>query len=129
VRDGLHFLTSVCGFFVPHLHYRGLLTDHGFYTIDLEALFRKDRSAWIAATSAQAYLTQALAVKYLPLSLLDRCGVDLDRWYPFPRRMAALIRMKSSAAKDIAHCQKVLDRVAARFDVRCGPLKPENRSA
>jgi hypothetical protein len=128
MRDALHFLTSVSGFFLPHLHYRGLLKDHGFYTIDMDALFRKDRTTWVAATSTQAYLTQALAVQNLPLSLLDRCGLDFDRWYPFPRRMAALIQMKTGASRDIPHCHKVLDRVAERFGVQCGPLTPGDRN-
>jgi len=128
VRDSIHFLSSVSGFFLPHLHYRGLLEDQGFYTIDLEALFRKDRTAWIAATATQAYLTQALTVKTLPLMLLDRCGLDLDRWYPFPRRMAALVQMKTGTARDVAHCQKVLGRVAERFGVSCGPLRGQDRS-
>jgi hypothetical protein len=128
VRDSIHFLSSVGGFFLPHLHYRGLLKDQGFYTIDLEALFRKDRTVWTAATATLAYLTQALVVKTLPLKVLDRCGLDLDRWYPFPRRLAALVQMKASSSRDIPHCQKVLDRVAERFDVHCGPLTPSDRS-
>lgn len=126
-RDSVHFLTSVCGYFLPHLQYRGLLKDNGFYTIDLEALFRKSRQAWVGATSTQAYLTQTLAVQNLPLTVLDRCGLDFDRWFPFPRRMSALIKMKAGASKDIAHCQYVLDRVGERFDVRCGPLMPGKR--
>jgi len=126
-RDALHFLSSVGGFFLPHLHYRGLMKDQGFYTIDLDALFRKSRIAWVAATATQAYLTQALAVKTLPLMLLDRCGLDLDRWYPFPRRMAAVVKMKTGATREIPHCQKVLDRVAQRFDVHCGPLAASDR--
>ncbi len=128
VRDGAHFLTSVSGFFLPHLHYRGVLKDRGFYTIDLESLFRKDRHVWVAATSTQAYLTQTLAVQNLPLSLLDRCGLDFDRWFPFPRRMSALIKMKTGASRDIPHCHKALDRVAERFGVYCGPLTPRDRN-
>jgi len=128
MRESIHFLSSVGGFFLPHLHYRGLLKDQGFYTIDLEALFRKDRTVWTAATSAQAYLTQSLVVKTLPLTLLDRCGLDLDRWYPFPRRIAALVKLKTGVSRDIPHCQKVLDRVAERFDVNCGPLVARDRS-
>jgi len=128
LRDSLHFLTSVAGFFMPHLHYRGLLKDQGFYTIDMEGLFRRDRVAWVAATNTQAYLTQALAVRTLPLSLLDRCGLDFDRWFPLPRRMSALLKMKTGAAKDIPHCQRVLNRVGARFGVHAGPLTPGDRS-
>lgn len=116
-RDGFHFLTSVCGFFLIHLLYRDLLRGNGFYTIDHEALFRANRNAWVGASAAQAYMNQTLAVQNLPIMLLDKCGLDLDRWYPLPRRMAALFRMKANAARDVAHCRRVLDRVATRFDI------------
>ena len=121
-RDGFHFLTSVAGFFLPHLLNRDTLRDAGFYTIDHENLFRQNRNAWIGASALQAYMNQAIAVQNLPLMLLDRCGLDLDRWYPFPRRMKGLITMKMNAKKDIADCRRKLDRVAERFGVHCGPL-------
>lgn len=114
-RDGFHFLTSVCGFFVTHLLYRDLLRGKGFYTVDHEALFRQNRNAWVGASAAQAYMNQAIAVQNLPLRLLDKCGLDLDRWYPLPRRAIALFQMKSGLDRDVAHCRQVLDRVAARF--------------
>lgn len=121
-RDAIHFLTSVSGYFGVHLMERGLLRGQGFYQMDLEGLFRTDRKAWVGATAAQAYLSQALCLTLLPMSLLDRCGLDFDRWYPLPRRLIGLIRAKSTAKADIAHCQKVLDRVGDRFDLLCRPL-------
>lgn len=121
-RDGFHFLTSVAAFFVTHLLYRDALEDRGFYRLDHEALFRQNRNAWVGASAAQAYMNQVIAVQTLPMMLLDRCGLDLDRWYPFPRRMAGLIRMKASATRDIVHCQAAMDRVAERFNIRCGPI-------
>lgn len=121
-RNAFHFLTSVTGFFATHLWFRDQLRGRGFYTLDHEDLFRKNRNAWVGASAAQAYMNQVIAVQTLPLTLLDRCGLDLDRWYPLPRRMAGLIRMKSTATQDIAHCRKNLDRVAARFDVQIAPL-------
>ncbi|MEM1429162.1 MAG: FAD-dependent oxidoreductase [Pseudomonadota bacterium] len=121
-RDSFHFLTSVAGFFTTHLLYRGLLTGKGFYSLDHEGLFRTNRNAWVGASSAQAYLNQTLAVKTLPLTLLDRCGLDLDRWYPLPRRMLGLVQMMAGAKRDVAHCRKALDRVAARYGVHCAEL-------
>ena len=106
-----------------HLLYRNQLRGHGFYTLDLEALFRENRNAWVGASAAQAYMNQVVAVQTLPLMLLDRCGLDLDRWYPLPRRMAGLLRMKANAAKDIAHCRRTLDCVADRFGLQGGPVQ------
>jgi len=117
-RSGFHFLSSVAGFFGAHLLYRDLLRGQGFYALDHEALFRQNRNAWVGASAAQAYMNQVLAVQALPLMLLDRCGLDLDRWYPLPRRMAGLLRMKSTASTDIAHCKLVLDKVSDRFGIK-----------
>lgn len=122
-RNAFHFLTSVSGFFATHLLYRNQLRGRGFYTLDLEALFRKNRNAWVGASAAQAYMNQVVAVQTLPLMLLDRCGLDLDRWYPLPRRMAGLLRMKASAANDTAHCRRTLDRVADRFGIHGAPVQ------
>ena len=121
-RDAMHMLSSVCGFFMTHMLYRGALPATPIYMLDHEDLFRKNRNAWVGATSAQAYMNQTLAVQTLPLRLLDACGLDFDRWYPLPRRMLALLKMKTGAARDLAHCRKVLDRVAERFDVHCAPI-------
>ena len=121
-RDGFHFLTSVAGFFMMHLLYRGGLRGKGFYTMDHERLFRMDRNAWVGASAAQAYMNQVIAVQTLPMMLLDRCGLDLDRWYPLPRRMVGLMQMKATATQDISHCRAVLDRVADRFGVHCTSL-------
>lgn len=121
-RDGIHFLTSVAAFFATHLLYRDLLRGKGFYTLDHEGLFRRNRNAWVGASAVQAYMNQVIAVQTLPMTLLDRCGLDLDRWYPLPRRLFGLMQMKYSAERDVAHCRKVLDRVAERFDVHAAPL-------
>ena len=74
------------------------------------------------AAAAQAYMNQAIAVQALPLTLLSRCGIDFDRWYPFPRRVVGLLKMKAHAQRDIPRCSKTLDRVADRFGVHCRPL-------
>lgn len=121
-RDAFHFLSSVAGFFLPHLLARDALRGRGFHTLDHEALFRLNRNAWVGAAAAQAYLNQVIVLQTLPMSLLDRCGLDLDRWYPLPRRLMGLLQMKAQAQADIARCRRVLDRVADRFGIACGPL-------
>ncbi|MBB96658.1 MAG: hypothetical protein CML68_18920 [Rhodobacteraceae bacterium] len=121
-RDGFHFQSSVASFFVAHLVYRGALRGKGYYTLDHEALFRADRTAWAGASAAHGYMNQLISLKTLPLSVLDHCGLDLDRWYPLPRRLAGFVRMKMNSRADIDRCRATLDRVAERFGVTCGPL-------
>ena len=121
-REAIHFLTGVSGFFATHLLYRNQIRGRGFYMLDHEALFRLNRNAWVGASVAQAYLNQTIAVQTLPMMLLDRCGLDLDRWYPLPRRLHALYKMRANASRDIDHCKRVLDRIGDRFDIHCAPL-------
>lgn len=121
-RDALHFHTSVSGFFSTHLFLRDALRGRGLYTIDHDALFRANKAAWTAATAAQAYLYHLTMVASLPMSVLGACLLDLDRWYPLPRRLWWFAQMKRSAEADAAHCRAVLDRVAARFGVPAEPL-------
>ena len=121
-RDGFHYHTGVAGFFTTHLLYRGQLRGLGLYTIDYEALFRKNKAAFVGAAAAQAYMFHVTMVQSLPLSLLDTCLLDLDRWYPLPRRLFWFFRLKAKAKADLAHCRKVLDRVAERFEIPCKPL-------
>lgn len=121
-RDALHFHTSVSGFFTTHLFFRGELRGRGLYAVDHEALFRADKKAWVGATAAQAYLYHLTMVASLPMPVLNRCFLDLDRWYPMPRRLAWFLRMKASAKADSAHCRAVLTRVSQRFDIPCKPL-------
>ena len=121
-RDGFHYHTGVAGFFTTHLLYRGQLRGLGLYTIDYEALFRKNKAAFVGAAAAQAYMFHVTMVQNLPLPLLDTCLLDLDRWYPLPRRLFWFFRLKANAAADLAHCRKVLDRMAERFEIPCKPL-------
>lgn len=123
-RDGFHYHTGVSGFFTTHLLYRDQLRGLGLYTIDYEALFRKSKNAFVGAAAAQAYMFHVTMVQTLPLALLDTCLLDLDRWYPLPRRLWWFLQLKRNAAADLAHCRKVLDRVAERFDIPCKPLAP-----
>lgn len=122
-RDGYHLLTSVAGFFLTHLLYRGLLRGTGHYMLDHEALFALNRNAWVGATITQLYMHRVLGVQALPLKLLNRCALDFDRWYPVPRRMISLLQLKASATGDVARCRAALDRVAERFGIHCAPLE------
>lgn len=123
MRDGFHFLTSVAAFTLTHLLYRNTLRRQSFYTLDHEALFRQNRNAWVGASAAQAYMNEVLTIQTLPMRLLEHCGLDLDQWYPRPRRIVGLLRMKATADRDIGRCRLALDRVAGRFGIHCAELE------
>ncbi len=122
-RSAFHFLTTASAFFCTHLLYRGKLQGQGIYTLDHEKLFRTNRDAWVGAAAVQSYLNFCMAVKLLPMNVLLACGINLDLWYPLPRRALALLQMHMTARRDIAHCTSVLDHIAKRFDVRCEAIE------
>lgn len=123
LRCSFHFLTNASAFFAAHLMYRDALLGNGFYIIDHEQLFRKNRDAWVGAAVTQACLHYALAQQVLPISVLSKCGIDLDLWYPLPHRLLGLLQWKASARKNIDHCRASLDRIAERFEVTCKALR------
>lgn len=122
-RSAFHFLTTASAYFVTHLYYLGKLQGNGIFTLDHEKLFRLNRDAWVGAAATQAYLNFCLAVKLLPLKVLLSCGINLDLWYPLPRRMLGLFQTHITARSDIAHCTHVLNNISERFEVECSPIK------
>jgi hypothetical protein len=58
----------------------------------------------------------------LPAKVFAECGLDFDRWYPLPRRMAATARFMLTHRRHREHQRRTLDTVRERFDLRCGPL-------
>jgi hypothetical protein len=49
-------------------------------------------------------------------------GLDMDTWYPLPRRLPSLTRFMLTHRRDRERARRVLDTVRERFDIRCGPL-------
>ena len=121
-KDSLHFMTSVAAFFLTHMMYLGKLDKIPLYALDAEGLNRKSRHAYFAADATQIYLNLMLWARHMPPGILLDCALDLDRWYPLPRRAAGLIRMMANSKAHMAHCRASLDRIGERFDVRCGPI-------
>lgn len=93
-RSAVHFLASVAGYFLPHLFLTGKLQDSALYQVDFDALRHKDgKLLYATATTATFYNTLVL-IDELPFKVLDECGLDLDRWFPLYRRLAALADVK-----------------------------------
>ncbi|MGB8502763.1 MAG: potassium transporter, partial [Mycobacterium sp.] len=64
----------------------------------------------------------SLISERVPNQVFSQCGIDVNRWYPLPRRMVDTARFMLTRRRDRERQRQVLDIVRDRFDVRCGPL-------
>ncbi|MDR9393744.1 MAG: NAD(P)-binding protein [Roseovarius sp.] len=121
-RSAVHFLPSVATYFLTHLYFRDALRDSGVYEIDLARLFREDRQAWNMTAVTQSFLNTIRIVDALPMGVVNGCGLDLDRWFPLPRRALGMLDLKVNRRRYLDHCRRALDTVGADHQIRCGPI-------
>lgn len=121
-RSVIHYLTSVSAYFLTHMFFLDKLGSTPLYEFDAEAAFGKHRRMCHTAVMSVSFMNIILLLKALPFRVFDRCGLDLDRLFPLPRRAAALIDIKLHGKRYLAHCRDALDRVREIHGVRCGPL-------
>lgn len=126
-RSATLYLTSMIGYFLTHLMFLDRLGDTPLYEIDAPELLSKSRTVFPYALFAVTQYNVGLIYDSVPGSVFRDCGLDLDRWYPLPRRLAAGARFALTHRRDREHLRHSLDTVRARFDVRCGPLAQEVR--
>jgi cation diffusion facilitator CzcD-associated flavoprotein CzcO len=115
-------LTSFAGYFLTHLLFLGKIKDVPLYELDMRDLRKKSSLAFPCTLFALAQYNLSLIYDAVPAKVFLDCGVDFDRWYPLPRRMAATARFMLTHRRDREHLRRILDTVRERFDVRCGPL-------
>ena len=122
-HESMHILTTYASFILAHLFFTGKLREAGLFFLDLEALLQKDKQAFTAASMAQSYHNLLMGLKNLPPSARKHFGMDFNLWYPLPRRLWALYRIRKTAREDIKHCRISLNAVVERFDIRGGQLE------
>jgi hypothetical protein len=121
-RSMVHFLSSTSAYFLSHMFFRGTLRDLPLYEFDGEGAVQKERRIFHTAVISLTLMNTILMLQALPFRVVDRCGLDLDRWYPLPRRLATLVDLKINGERYVDHCRKALDRMRETHGLRCGPL-------
>lgn len=112
--------TSFAGYFMTHLMFTDKLRTADIYVLDVEELFSKARPLAIYASFSCSMHNLSVISKALPNKVLLDCGLDYDRWYPFPRRMLFTMDFLRTHSRDRKHHRKTLDTVRERFGVRGG---------
>ena len=85
-------------------------------------LRNKSNSSFPLALFTLALHNMSLIYERVPAKVFSECGIDVNRWYPLPRRTVSLARFMLTHRREREQQRRTLDTVRERFDVRCGPL-------
>ena len=117
----VHFLSSLSSYFSSHLFFLGKLAETPLWTLDMPELIKHGRKAWYLALLNHGFLNTMLLADALPIKALNQCGLDPDRWFPLPRRLASALHVMRHKTAYVAQCKATLTTVRDRFGVDCGP--------
>ena len=115
---------AFAGYYLTHLMFTEQLRTAGLRELDVAELSSKAKNLLVYASMRLTVHNLSLISDALPNRALMDCGLDYDRWYPFPRRAIGLAAFPRTHRRDREHCRQALDTLGERFDVRSGPLAP-----
>jgi hypothetical protein len=119
---------GAAAYFLTHLLFLGKLAQVPLYAMDVEDLRRKaPQDVMVAALGPLQLYNLALIAEAVPAwrftKIISQHGLDIDRWFPLPRRLRAAAKIMRAQKRDREHHRRALDTVAERFGVRCGPVR------
>ncbi|WP_308160695.1 FAD-dependent oxidoreductase [Mycolicibacterium goodii] len=115
-------LTSYAGYFLTHLMFLDKIRTVPLYELDFEEMCRVAKPAVPFALFSLAQYNLSLITDAVPGSVFKECGLDFNRWYPWPRRMIGTAQFLATHRREREHLRRTLDTLHDRFGVRCGPL-------
>lgn len=118
----VHLLSSMSAYFLTHLSYLNLLQKLPLYEVDFPEMSGAAKEALLSVMVTHLLYNAGTIVTVAPSRVMNECGLDLERWYPIPRRLLAVVRFLRFLKKNPDHFRRNLDTVRERFGVRCGPL-------
>ncbi|HXS34266.1 MAG TPA: FAD-dependent oxidoreductase [Solirubrobacterales bacterium] len=121
-RTAITLLPSFGGYYLSHLMMLGQLGELPLYELDGDQLARQSREAWACAAVTMNLYNLSVIADNAPREVLRKNGLNLDLWYPLHRYIYGGVQFARAARREREHWRLALDRVAERFDVRCGPI-------
>jgi thioredoxin reductase len=116
-------LPAFQGYFLAHLMFLDKITEVPLYELDGAALREKSNVVFPYALFTLVQHNLSLIYDSVPRRVFSENGLDLDTWYPLPRRLPSAVRFSLTHRKTRDRSKRALDIVRERFDVRCGPLR------
>jgi len=120
--SGIHFLSTFSAYFLVHLLFLGKIGELPLYELNYQNLVRENKRAYPFASITQALYNLMLILGAVPGSVIRDCGLDFDRWFPMPRKVGDIIKLKRQGPRYAARCQQALDRVREKYQIECGVL-------
>lgn len=124
MRAHSFWLTPWSAYFLTHLMFRNQLADAPLYELDTVTLHQTAPGEIGAALSALMGHNLSVITDILPPKVMMRCGSDLERWYPWPRRLAGTVQWLARHRRVRAHCRRALDTFRERHGI-AGGLRAE----
>jgi len=121
-RSATMHLPSYTAYFLTQLLFLRKLTQLPLYELDLPALRARSPLALPYTVFSLTQYNLSLISDVVPAKVFLDCGLDLNRWYPLPRRLLQTAEFMRTHRRERAHNRETLDTVRERFGVRCGPL-------
>jgi hypothetical protein len=121
-RSATMQLTSLMAYFLTHLLFLGKIRDVPLYELDAQEIRSKARATGPYALLSLVQHNLSLISDSVPSRVFLDCGINVDRWFPLPRRMIATAGFMRAHRREREHCRRALDILRERFDVRCGPV-------
>ena len=128
-RSSTLHLPAFQGYFLAHLLFLDKIRDVPLYELDVQEL--REKSSVVFPYALFALVQHNLSVIYgnVPGRVFGENGLDLDAWYPLPRRLPSIASFTLTHRRMRGRTRQVLDTVRERFDVRCGPLNQDRTSS
>lgn len=123
-RSSAYPLSGTSAYFLTHVFFLDKLSSLPLYELDMDRLMKVSPKVFFLTSFTLAFYNMLVIMENVPMQVFGRCGLDLNRWYPVPRRIAGLVRLKFHQRKYMAHCRHSLDVVRRDYGIRCGPLEP-----
>ncbi len=114
------WLTPWSAYFLTHLLFRGDLVDAPLYELDTVALRNTAPDEIGAAVGTLMMHNFSVITDLLPPKVLMQCGSDLQRWYPWPRRLVGTVRFLATHRRDREHWRRSLDTFRERHGIAGG---------
>ncbi len=121
-RSATLHLPAFQGYFLAHLLFLDKIKDVPLYEFDWPAMREKSSAIFAYALLTLVQYNLSLIYDNVPSRVFIENGLDIDTWYPLPRRLPGMARFILTHRRDRERARRVLDTVRERFDIRCGPL-------
>jgi hypothetical protein len=117
-------LPSYRAYCLTHLMFLNALTTTPLYELDAGPIRSMNKAAFAMSLMTVTAYNLSLIADVVPPDVHEHAGIDLDRWFPAPRRALTRLQYALTHRRDRRHHQRTLDLLGERFGVHCAPLTP-----